>query len=173
MTKILFGLFVAFMCFEQCQANPLDDCTLQHMAGVTSDAAAKFIRESCLGKISAPIPIESLNIATKGGIAKDQYSSGNAFYMTFENKSAYAITEIMVKIVTDNGSKTNEYRVNRFLEIYTGPGMVTGLPPDPATYMQIKPFSSVYFAFPVHQDAPAKDDKWWFQVISAKGYLAN
>ena len=172
MTKFLFGIFVSFLSFSDCRANPLDDCTLENMRGVTSDAAAKFIRESCLGKISSPIPTEELKIATKGAIGKDQYSTSNAFYLTLENNTPYALTEIMVRIVTGNGSKTSEYRVTRFLQIYTGPGIVTGLPPDPASYMQIKPFSTIYFSFPVNEN-PDKNEKWSFGVFSAKGYRAQ
>jgi hypothetical protein len=173
MTKFLFGIFVVFLYFGSCQANPLDDCTLENIRGVTSDAAAKFIRQSCLGKISSPIPTEVLNnVKTKGEIGTDQWNKGNALYLTFENNSPYAITQITVGISTKN--ETNDYNVSNFLQVSTTPGVVvTGLPPDPASYMQIKPFSSVYFAFPIRQDAPGQNEKWWFGVIAAKGYLAN
>lgn len=87
MMKILFVIITFATSLSECLANPPDDCTLQHMAGVTSDAAAKFIRKSRLGKTSS-IPIESLKIATKGGFGTKQYSNGNAFYMTIENDSA-------------------------------------------------------------------------------------
>lgn len=154
----------------EASGNPLDDCTLQNMAGVTSDAAAKFIREACLGKISSNIPIEKLKIESKGAFGKDQYSSSTAFYLSMEDNSPYAITELMIRITS--GAKSNEYRVTRFLAIYTGPGIMTALPPDPASYLQIKPFSTIYFSFPVREEVPNKNDKWSYGVISAKGYLA-
>jgi hypothetical protein len=53
------------------QANPLDDCTLKNMTGVTSDAAAKFVRQACLGQISAPIPPEELaSVKATAGMGK-------------------------------------------------------------------------------------------------------
>lgn len=45
-----------------CGANPLDDCTLENMVGVTSDAAAKLVRQACLGQISAAIPPNQLSL---------------------------------------------------------------------------------------------------------------
>jgi hypothetical protein len=50
--KKFYGILIAALlpCVSS-NANPLDDCTLQNMAGVTSDAAAKFVREACIGKI--------------------------------------------------------------------------------------------------------------------------
>jgi hypothetical protein len=45
-----------------CEANPLDDCTLKNMAGVTSDAAAKMVRQACLGQISAPIGARKMGL---------------------------------------------------------------------------------------------------------------
>jgi hypothetical protein len=39
------GVFkVILLPIAECGANPLDDCILQNMAGVTSDAAAIFVR---------------------------------------------------------------------------------------------------------------------------------
>jgi hypothetical protein len=39
------GVFIVILLpIAECGANPLDDCILQNMAGVTSDAAAIFVR---------------------------------------------------------------------------------------------------------------------------------
>ncbi len=169
--KKFFGIFVVILlpCAIS-NANPLDDCTLQNMTGVTSDAAAKFVREACLGKISSNIPLDNIQIETTGTIERDQFSSSNALYMHLENKSQYALTDLIVRVITENGAKWNDYRVTQFLEIYTGPGIVAGLPPDPASYLQIKPFSTVYFKFPIREQIPDKNTKWSFRLIAVKGY---
>jgi hypothetical protein len=143
------------------------------MAGVTSDAAAKFVREACLGKISEDIPLDKLSVEMSGNITPSQSGGSTAFHIHLENKSPYAITELIVRITTANGSKWNDYRVTNFLPIYTGPGIVTGLPPDPASYLQVKPLSSVYFSFPIREQVPSKEDKWSAEVTAAKGYLAE
>ena len=169
---ITTGLLIAGLLSGKCAANPLDDCTLQNMVGVTSDAAAKLVRESCLGKISSNIPPDDLSIEANGTIAKDQNSTSNALYVHLANKSRYAITELMVRVTTENGAKWNDYRVTRFLEINTGPYIVVGLPPDPASYLQIKPFSTAYFSFPIREPTPDKNAKWSFRILAAKGYVA-
>jgi hypothetical protein len=170
----LYVLTVLSACALESDANPLDDCTLKNMVGVKSDTAAKFIREACLGQISSNIPTDKLTIESNGSIGQDRYnSSSNALYLHLQNKTPYAITELVVRITTANGSKQNDYRVTNFLEIYTGSGMVIGLPPDPASYLQVKPFSTAYFSFPIREPVPGKNDKWGFQIISASGYLAT
>jgi hypothetical protein len=159
--------------FGSCKANPLDDCTLQNMVGVTSDAAAKFVRQACLGKISAGIPPNELWVEATAAIAKGQFSNDSQLYLDLQNKSQYAITELMIRITTNNGTTRNDYRVTRFVPIYTGPGIVTGLPPDPADYLQIKPFSTVRFSFQIREAIPNKNEKWRWDILSAKGYLAT
>jgi len=143
------------------------------MAGVTSDAAVKFVRQACLGKISANIPPEKLRIEATANIAQGQFSGESRLYLNFQNKSPYGITELMIRISTGNGAKWNDYEVTNFMPIYTGPGIVTGLPPDPASYLQIKPFSTVYFSFPIREQIPNKSDKWSWGIVAAKGYLAT
>jgi hypothetical protein len=119
-------------------ANPLDDCTLKNMAGV---AAAKFVRQSCLGQISAPIPLEELASA----IATAEASMGKG---QFDNSNQYQAPNLGAG------------------------GYVTGLPPDPATYLQIKPFSTVTFSVAIREpNLPL--GKWKWDILSAKGYLAS
>jgi hypothetical protein len=170
--RALGAFLTLVMLFAESGANPLDDCTLQNMAGVTSDAAAKFVREACLGKISASVPLDQLWVEATANIAQGQFSRENHLYLNFQNKSQYAITELMIRITTGSGAKWNDYEVTRFMPIYTGPGIVTGLPPDPASYLQIKPFSTVYFSFQVREQIPDKNDKWSWRTVAAKGYLA-
>ena len=156
-TVIFFGLF----CFGDCKGNPLDDCTLQNMAGVTSDAAAQFIRRACLGKVSVTIPRNDLMLQ---GTAKQ---GDNILIVNLENKSRYAITELIVRISTDKGDRWSDYEVSNFF--YTT-AIVSKLPPDPASYLQIGPYSSVTFAIPNHKQVAR--DNWNWEIISVKGYTA-
>ena len=62
MRAIIGFAVLAVLTGTPCQANPFDDCTLKNMAGVTSDAAAKFVRQACLGQISPAIALEELSL---------------------------------------------------------------------------------------------------------------
>jgi hypothetical protein len=170
---ILAILLVISMLPAKCDGNPLDDCTLQNMVGVSSDEAAKFIRKACLGKISTTIQFDSLPHNATANIALGQFSRDSHLYVNFENKSNYAITELMIRVYTDHYTRWNDYEVTNFLPIYTGPVGVfpTGLPPDPASYLQIRPFSTVHFSFPIREKAPK--GKWGWDLLSAKGYMAT
>jgi len=153
-----------------CQANPLDDCTLKNMTGVTSDAAAKFVRQSCLGQISAPIPLDKLTVHATAAMGAGQFDDSNNLYVTVENNSPYAITEMMIRVSTENGKKSNDYEATNFLQVTRYP--ITALPPDPANYLQIKPFSAVTFSITIREPNLPKG-KWGWDILSAKGYLAT
>jgi hypothetical protein len=154
--------------FTPCQANPLDDCTLKNMAGVTSDAAAKFVREACLGQISKPIPPEELSTKATAAMGPEQYNQSNHLYVTIQNNSPYAITEMMIRVATDKDTKSNDYEVTHFVRdtIYLG-----SPPSDPTTYLQIKPFTTVTFSFAI-REPNLPQGEWSWRVLSAKGYLA-
>lgn len=163
---LLFGLTTRIL------AGPFEDCTLENMRGVTSDAAAKFVREACLRKISSEIALEEvrMDIKATANIAKTQFSASQSLYVNLQNNSKYAITELTIRISTEDGKQVNEYRVNQFLEIYTGPGIVSGLPSDPASYLQIPPYSTRYFAFEVRESPPGQKP-WKWNVVGLQGYL--
>jgi hypothetical protein len=152
-----------------CQANPFDGCTLKNMAGVSSDAAAKFVREACLGKVSSEIPLQTVLVTPTAVIGSDRVSGGSNLYINLNNQSPYAITELMA--VIESNSQTTYFEATNFLEVPAGLGVIAGLPPDPADYLQIKPFSKVYFAVPIGQ--LVTKGKWDWNVISAKGHLAT
>jgi hypothetical protein len=154
-----------------CQSNPLDDCTLKNMAGVTSDAAAKFVRQACLGQISAPIPPNELSLLHgTAAMATGQFDDSNHLYITVENNSPYAITEMMVRVSTENGKKLNDYEVTNFYQVTKY--VVSSPPPDPASYLQIKPFSTVTFSVAI-REPNLPQGKWGWDILSAKGYLAS
>jgi hypothetical protein len=151
-----------------CYANPLDDCTLKNMVGVTSDAAAKFVRRACIGQISAAIPSEELSIQATAAMGKGQYDNNNTLYVTIQNNSHYAITEMMIRVSTDNNTKWNDYEVTTFAPARF---MLGSPPPDPTVYMQIKPFTTVTFFVDI-REPNLPNEKWTWRVLSAKGFLA-
>jgi hypothetical protein len=154
-----------------CQANPLDDCTLKNMAGVTSDAAAKFVRQACLGQISTAIAPDELSIQATAAMGSAQFDDSNHLYVTVQNNSRYAITEMMIRVATEKDTKWNDYEATNFYQIPKPGVIVPGLPPDPAAYLQIKPFSTVNFSIAI-REPNLPQGKWSWQVLSAKGYLA-
>jgi hypothetical protein len=148
---------------------------LKNMAGVTSDAAAKFVRQACLGQISAPVPPDQLALLrATAGMGAGQFDKSNHLYITVENNSHYAITEMMLSVSTEKSTKWNEYEVTNFYQPPNLPagGYVTGLPPDPATYLQIKPFSTVTFSVAI-REPNLPQGKWEWDILSAKRYLAS
>lgn len=171
--RTMLGIaLVVVLAGAPCEANPLDDCTLKNMVGVTSDAAAKFVRQACLGQISAPIPPDQVAlIHATARMGAGQFDQSNHLYITVENNSRYAITGMMVRVSTDKGEKANDYEVTNF---YQPPsyGIATGLPPDPASYLQIKPFSTVTFSVAIGEPN-LPQGKWGWDILSAKGYLAS
>ncbi|MGA3304024.1 MAG: hypothetical protein ABSC72_12155 [Methylovirgula sp.] len=171
MRAIIGFAVLAVLAKTPCQANPLDDCTLKNMAGVTSDAAAKFVRQACLGRISSAIAPEHLSIQATAAMGSGQFDDSNQLYVTVQNNSPYAITEMMIRVATEMGTKWNDYEATNFLQIPKPGVIMTGLPPDPATYLQIKPFSAVTFCIAI-REPNLPQGKWSWQVLSAKGYLA-
>ena len=169
--RTTLGIALLAVLARACEANPLDDCTLKNMAGVTSDAAAKFVRQACLGQISAPIPPDQLAlIHATASMGAGQFDDSNHLYITVENNSRYAITEMMVRVSIEKGAKSNEYEVTNFYQVTKY--VVTALPPDPATYLQIKPFSKVTFSVAI-REPNLPQGKWSWDMLSAKGYLAS
>lgn len=167
--RALIGFAVlAALAGTPCQANPLDDCTLKNMVGVTSDAAAKFVRQACLGQISTAIATEELSIQATAAMGSGQFDDSNQLYITVQNKSRYAITEMMIRVSTEKDAKWNDYEATNFFQISK---YVTGLPPDPANYLQIKPFSTVTFSIAI-REPNLPQGQWSWQVLSAKGYIA-
>lgn len=154
-----------------CQSNPLDDCTLKNMAGVTSDAAAKFVRQACLGQISTAIAPDALSIQATAAMGSGQFDDSNHLYVTVQNNSRYAITEMMIRVATEKDTKWNDYEATNFYQLPKSGVIVTGMPPDPATYLQIKPFSTVTFSIAI-REPNLPQGKWSWRVLSAKGYLA-
>jgi len=164
-------LVLAVLAATPGRANPLDECTLKNMAGVTSDAAAKFVRQACLGQISAPIPPEQLSLLhATAAMGAGQFDDSNHLYITVQNNSHFAITEMMVRVSTENGAQGNDYEATNFYQVPKY--VVTGLPPDPATYLQIKPFTTVTFSI-VIREPNLPQGKWGWDLLSAKGYLAS
>jgi hypothetical protein len=169
MRAILAIVILTALPFTPCRGNPLDDCTLKNMAGVTSDAAAKFVRQACLGQISAAIPPEQLLIQPTAAMGPGQFDDSNHLYVTIQNNSRYAITEMMLRVATEKDTKWNDYEATNFYEIPKY--VVTALPPDPAAYLQIKPFSTVTFSVSI-REPNLPQGKWTWRVLSARGYLA-
>jgi hypothetical protein len=173
MRAIIGFAVLAVLTGRPCQANPLDDCTLKNMAGVTSDAAAKFVRQACLGQISTAIAREELSLKATAAMGSGQFDDSNQLYVTVQNNSRYAITEMMIRVATEKDTKWNDYEATNFYQIPQIPGyVVTGMPPDPATYLQIKPFSTVTFSIAI-REPNLPQGKWSWRVLSAKGYLAS
>jgi len=169
---VIIGFAVFAVLGTPCQANPLDDCTLKNMAGVTSDAAAKFVRQACLGQISTAIAPDALSIQATAAMGSGQFDDSNHLYVTVQNNSRYAITEMMIRVATDKDTKSNDYEATNFYQLPKSGVIVTGMPPDPATYLQIKPFSTVTFSIAI-REPNLPQGKWSWRVLSAKGYLAS
>ncbi len=133
--------------------NNFDDCILQSMKGVTSDAAARAIYQSCQQKfpqkkvkqntrnLSAD---ELVNIAGRGGLSQDYFSG----QLLNQNRNT-TITQITISITSVIGKKTVTNFYNEDVEI--------------------KPNStgSVFFRIIM---SDSKEDKFEWRITEAKGY---
>lgn len=77
---------------------------------------------------------------------------------------------MMVRVSTENGAKSNDYEATNFYQITKY--LATAMPPDPATYLQIKPFSTVTFSVAIREPS-LPQGKWGWDILSARGYLAS
>ncbi|GAB9240847.1 hypothetical protein [Bradyrhizobium diazoefficiens] len=173
MTKIVFLATAALAWAGPALANAFDDCVLNKMAGVTSDAAAKAIKEACLRKNSVVIDegdLRGLRIVG-GGYGRYGISNTAGFTAEVKNDTGYIVTEITFGIVIADG-QPEYFRVDNFL--YQEPGVIyTGLPPDPTVSMRIDPGRSHKFQFSVDRPEIDKKKKWNWFIAGAKGIVTR
>lgn len=98
-----------------------DDCVIESMKGVTSDIAAKAIKQSCEAKFAEKIP-DSTDITkfvlrdlseAKAGFRKLNYNNSIEFAGTFYNNSNYVISEFIVRLSYKDGVSNNNKIINR------------------------------------------------------------
>lgn len=154
-------------------ANAFDDCVLDRMAGVTSDAAAKAIKEACLRKSAVVIDesgLRGLRIIS-GGYGRYGVRNTAGFTAEVKNDTGYIVTEITFGITIADG-QPEYFRVENFF--YQEPGVIyTGLPPDPTVSMRIDPGRSVKFQFSADRSEIDKKKKWNWFVAGAKGIVTK
>ena len=154
-------------------ANALDDCVLNKMAGVTSDAAAKAIKEACLRKNSVVIDegdLRGLSIVG-GGYGRYGIRNTAGFNAEVKNDTGYIVTEITFGIIIADG-QPEYFRVDNFF--YEEPGVIyTGLPPDPTVSMRIDPGRSHKFQFSADRPEIDKKKKWNWFIAGAKGIVTR
>jgi hypothetical protein len=171
----IFGIFAlaAVAWAGDAWANAFDDCVLKNMQGATSDVAAKSIKVACIRKLSVPLSADDVK-----GLAVS-----NGFYGTFgmthtpgftaevKNNTGFIITEITFAITIGEG-QPEMYRVDNFN--YQEPGVIhTGPIPDPTYDLRIDPLTAKKFQFELDRPAIDKKKKWYWNIVGAKGIVAN
>ena len=133
--------------------NNFDDCILQSMKGVTSDAAARAIYQSCQQKFSQKkvkqntrnLSADELdNISGRGGPYQDYFSG----QLLNQNRNT-TITQITISITSVIGKKTVTNFYNEDVEI--------------------KPNSTGKVFFRIIM-GDGKEDKYEWRITEAKGY---
>lgn len=174
MKKTVFLAAAALAWAGPALANAFDDCVLDKMAGVTSDAAAKAIKEACLRKNSVVIDegdLRGLRIVGGDGYGRYGISNTAGFTAEVKNDTGYIVTEITFGIVIADG-QPEYFRVDNFF--YQEPGVIyTGLPPDPTVSMRIDPGRSRKFQFSADRPDIDKKKKWNWFIAGAKGIVTR
>ncbi len=154
-------------------ANAFDDCVLENMRGVTSDAAANSIKVACLRKNSVILSMEELRGLRLVGGSYGTFGFRNTpgFTAEVKNDTGYIITEITFAISVAGGQ--NEFfRADDFF--YQEPGVIyTGPPPDPSVQLRIDPMKSKKFQFEADRPEIDKKKKWSWFIAGAKGILTK
>jgi hypothetical protein len=157
----------------QVGANALDDCVLKNMPGVTSDVAAKAIKEACLRKNSVQLDeaeLSGLRIVS-GGYGPFSFLNVPGFSVEVKNDTGYIVTEITLAI-SIAGAAAEQFRIDNF--DYQEPGTVrTGLVPDPTVLMRIDPGRSRKFQFSADRPEIDKKKKWSWMLVAAKGIVSR
>jgi hypothetical protein len=163
----------AACCTGEAQANAFDDCVLENMRGVTSEAAAKSIKTACVRKASVELSADDVK-GVKGLQAfYGTYSTSNTSGFTVEvkNDTTFIVTEITFGIQVADG-EADYFKADNFM--YWRPGVVyAGLPSDPTVLMRIDPLTSKMFQFSANKPEIAAKKKWTWFVAGAKGIPAK
>ena len=96
-------------------ANAFDDCVLENMRGVTSDAAAKSIKVACLRKNSVVLSQDELRGLRLVSGFYGTYGLRNTpgFTVEVKNDTGYIITEITFAI-SIAGGESEYFRADNF-----------------------------------------------------------
>jgi outer membrane murein-binding lipoprotein Lpp len=83
----------------QASAASFNGCVLENMRGINSDLAAESIKESCLRKVSRPLPDLTGLSESKAGYGQIYGYLERSFglYITLNNSTSYTITEITMR----------------------------------------------------------------------------
>lgn len=151
------------------------DCVLKHMQGVTSDAAAYTVKQTCMRTAETV-----LNLATVPFLQhstayfwKSPFADGGyGLFITVNNDSYFGITELEIQIEAKDGKPIENYNVRRFFEASPG-NLIVGSPKDPSTTYAIRSGLHTFYV-PIRQITNPPDN--WFQtygwsIIGAMGYV--
>lgn len=133
-----------------------DECILESMKGVTSDVAAKMIRQSCQKKFPKKTPEDNSVELPSSVIEKikgNAKMTGGYYEGTiFNGDNEWHITSLTVRIVDNKTKQYRDYktRVGQVLEVYSP------IPPLTSGEFNFKPF-----------EIPA--DRSWY-ILDGRGY---
>lgn len=130
-------------------AHPFEECVLDHMRGVSSDAAALAVRQSCLEISSSEFPLATI-IRMYDGMRGGYRPDHNSIYVTLANNTSLTITSITFSIEQKNDSHSTQYEVRDFYSLpdYLPPGAIAGVPiGDPLVGHIIRPGETKNFEF--------------------------
>ena len=156
-------------------ATSFNECVLQSMQGITSDLAAEAVKESCLRKVSVPLP----EIYT---LAKSKAAYGQIYgyttvsfglYITLINLSQYTITEVTISVLDKKRNTSNTYVARLFPAPVPQGTFFTGLPKDRTLMMQLPPGQRVFTIEITEQPKEQNTffDQYGWGIIAAKGFI--
>jgi len=116
---------------SEANANPYDDCILQHMASTQNETAAFAIESACISKssITVPNPVFLPDVKIYGGefYVGDLYPR-TGFVVKFKNSTGYDATELSLVFVDKKTGKQKIYTETNFRSPMMKGSVVTSLP---------------------------------------------
>jgi hypothetical protein len=173
MWKIGPAMVAATLLSGSASASEFDRCVLEHMQGVSSDFAAKSIKQSCVRTAEHELPVSVVGQA-RAGYGNVSYGVGSdpRLVISLNNVSGYTISEITIKLER-KGRDAQVYVIRDFPYVpHLLPGMIIGgPPPDPTTEMIIGPGNREFWTevSPSPDAADFKSAPSW-DVVSTKGW---
>lgn len=174
--KWLIALLITALWSGYSYGSVLDQCVLEHMQGIKSNAAAYDIKLACLRQVSKKFPTDSLAAFTnaKARYGELQFPDHGSYglYVTFNNNSGYTFTQVTIAVTNKRTSATARYVVHNFAPPEP-PGAIAAGPPLDPTENDRMGLGLHTFSFKIEEAAPSAS-AWYstysWEVISAKGF---
>ena len=151
------------------QGVSYNDCVIEHVKDVTTEAAAYAVKESCLGKASRLLP---QSVVDALGATAWYEPKTSVLHVSIENKSQATLTEIRIIVGEKSSPKSNLY-VSTLLTYPGSPQLMKfGELRDPSDFHTIPPGEGQLdiSISEIAETSTVFFEKYYFDINSVKGF---